>query len=432
MNLGCDTGAAARLAPVAKPAPRGTLSPLAIIGPGLLVAATGVGAGDLATASIVGSKLGTAVLWAVVLGALLKLVLNEGLARWQLVTGETLLAGAVRRLGRVAGWVFLIYLLIWSFAVGRALVSACGVTAQALAPIFADPETGKIVFGIAHSLIGIGLVLAGGYRLFERVMGVCIGVMFLTVLVTAALLRPDLGELARGLLVPTIPDLGGEGLGWTVALMGGVGGTVTVLCYGYWIREEGREGPERLRLCRLDLASGYTMTALFGIAMVIVGSTVELEGGGASLLVSLGDRLGESLGAGGRWLFLAGAWGAVASSLLGVWQSVPYLFADVWRLISDPAAPAGRRVDTRGRAYRGYLAALGTISIVGLFSSFIQIQKVYAVIGALFIPMLALVLLVLNGRVAWVGREHRNGPLVTAALAISVALFLFFGYLQLR
>jgi hypothetical protein len=51
--------------------------------------------------------------------------------------------------------------------------------------------------------------------------------------------------------------------------MGGVGGTVTVLCYGYWIREENRQGAEDLRVCRIDLAVGYLMTALFGMAMVI-------------------------------------------------------------------------------------------------------------------------------------------------------------------
>ena len=50
-----------------------------MIGPGLLVAATGVGAGDLATASIAGSKLGVTILWAVLLGAFLKFVLTEGL-----------------------------------------------------------------------------------------------------------------------------------------------------------------------------------------------------------------------------------------------------------------------------------------------------------------------------------------------------------------
>ena len=66
------------------------------------MAATGVGAGDLATASIAGSKLGVAVLWAVVLGAFLKFVLTVGLARWHLVRGETLLLGVVGHLGRPA------------------------------------------------------------------------------------------------------------------------------------------------------------------------------------------------------------------------------------------------------------------------------------------------------------------------------------------
>ena len=66
-----------------------------------------------------------ALLWAVVLGALLKFVLNEGLARWQLATGETILAGAVHRLGRPVSVIFILYLLPWSFFVGAALISAC-------------------------------------------------------------------------------------------------------------------------------------------------------------------------------------------------------------------------------------------------------------------------------------------------------------------
>ena len=66
------------------PLPQRKRTLLTVIGPGLLVAATGVGTGDLATAGFAGSKLGVAVLWAVVLGAFVKYVLNEGLARWQL------------------------------------------------------------------------------------------------------------------------------------------------------------------------------------------------------------------------------------------------------------------------------------------------------------------------------------------------------------
>src|SRR5690606_19679139 len=205
---------------------------------------TGVGGGDLATGSIVGSVLGTAVLWAVLVGALLKFVVTEGLTRWQLATGETLLEGAVQRIGPVVLWFFLPYLLLWSFFVGSAQMSATGITLHAILPVFDDARAGKIVFGIASGLVGLALVWFGGYRLFERIMRVCIAVMFVTVVTTAALLWPGTAEVLQGMFVPRIPDLRGEGLTWTVALIGGVGGTLTVMCYGYWLREEGRTRPE--------------------------------------------------------------------------------------------------------------------------------------------------------------------------------------------
>src|SRR5690606_37836047 len=148
----------------------------------------------------------------------------------------------------------------------------------------------------------------------ERVMQVCIAVMFVTVVVTSVLLWPGTGAVLEGIFVPRIPDGGGEGLAWTIALIGGVGGTLTVLCYGYWLREEGRTRPEDLPACRVDLASGYLMTALFGMAMVIVGSSIEVEGEGTELLVRLSDRLVDVMGPTGKWLFLVGTFGAVWSS----------------------------------------------------------------------------------------------------------------------
>jgi len=403
---------------------------LSIIGPGLLVAATGIGAGDLATASFAGSHLGIAVLWAALAGAFLKFVVNEGLARWQLATGTTLLEGVVQHLGRVTGWFFLAYLVFWTFFVASALMSACGVTLHAMIPVFDDARHGKIVFGILASLTGAALVLRGGYPLFSRVMEVCIGLMFVTVVVTAAILWPGTDEVLRGLFVPTIPEQEG-GLSWTVALMGGIGGTVTVLCYGYWIREVNRTGKNDLRDCRIDLAVAYAVTALFGIAMVIIGSTIEIEGRGAGLLVTLSDRLVENLGTTGRWVFLIGALGAVYSSLLGVWQAVPYLFADLWGILrktGQPAPDAESRVDTRSPAYRGYLAAMALLPMAGLFRGFGEVQKFYAVVGAWFFPFLALALLLLNGRTKWVGRDYRNRPLTIVVL---LAVLSFFAWIAL-
>lgn len=402
---------------------------LAVVGPGILVAATGVGAGDLATAALVGSRLGVAVLWAVVLGALIKLVLNEGLTRWQLATGETLLEGAMSRLGRPAQYIFLVYLLAWSFMVAAALMSASGIAAHAIFPVADDPSTGKILYGVVLSLVGLVMVRLGGYRLFGKVMSVCIGIMFVTVVVTAILLKPPLAAFAKGLVWPSIPDFGGNGLSWTIALMGGVGGTVTVLCYGYWIREEGRHSADDLRTCRFDLGIAYAMTALFGVSMVVIGSTIEVEGKGASLVIQLAERLTGELGVFGRWAFLLGAFGAIFSSLLGVWQSVPYLFCDLWGMmrVADPSArPA---VNAESAAYRWFLYGLAVVPMVGLWVGFASMQKAYAICGAVFMPMLALVLLLLNGRAAWVGERYRNHPAIAAFLVIILVFFLAAGYL---
>jgi Mn2+/Fe2+ NRAMP family transporter len=386
----------------------------------LLLAATGVGGGDLATATFVGGMLGTAVLWAIALGAFMKFVVTEGLARWQLATGETIIEGAVRRLGPIVIWIFLPYFLLWSFFVGSAQMSANGVSLHAMIPVFDDAVHGKIAFGVLSSLAGLAIVLRGGYRWFEIAMKICIGVMFVTIALTAVALWPGTGEVLRGLFIPTVPRADPEAIVWTVSLIGGIGGTLTVLSYGYWLREEGRTSPDDLRTCRIDLAASYFMMALFGILMVIVGQTVKLEGEGTGMLVVLSDRLGEELGPAGKWLFLLGTFGTVFSSLLGVWQATPYLFAECWRLgVRRDAKP----VDTSTRPYRWFLVILAIVPMIGLFGSFREVQKIYTFIGAYIFPTLALVLIVFNSRGAWVGQRFKNHPVTIVVLAGVLAFF---------
>lgn len=401
---------------------------LRIIGPGILVAATGVGAGDLSGAGFAGSQLGPAILWAVLVGAFFKFVLAEGLTRWQLATGQTLLEGVARRLGKWAGYLFLFYFLLWTYVVGTALMAANGVTLHAIVPVFEKASQGKVVFGILASLVGLVLVHRGGFKLFEKVMGVCICIMFITVVVSAVVLAPPLPELVKGLLIPRIPNPNEEGIAWTMALMGGVGGTVTILCYGYWIAEEGRHGPSLLKFCRIDLGVGYLMTAIFGIAMVVIGSTVTASGTGAGLIVEIADSLEGPLGMVGRWAFLLGAFGAMFSSLLGVWQSVPYLFADIWRLFisrkdHEEWTDHGILTDTESQPYRYYLFAIATIPMIGLFVQFREIQKIYGIVAVGFLPLLTVALLLLNGRQNWIGK-YKNHPITIVVL---LSILVFFG-----
>jgi hypothetical protein len=255
------------------------------------------------------------------------------------------------------------------------------------------------------------------------------------VIATAVVCKPDWAAVLRGLFVWRIPtERGADAAQWTLVVMGGVGGTLTMLCYGYWIREQGRGGPEFLRTCRVDLLVSYAVTAMFGVAMVIIGAHLSLaDDKGAGLILRVADRLGEAIGRPMRWVFLIGAWATIFDSLLGVWQSVPYLFCDFWQLSRRPrriddhelGRSAATEVDTHSRIYRGYLLALATVPMIGLWFSFVYIQKAYSLLGAIVMPLLAAALLVLNGRSDWVGRAYRNRPLTVAVL---VAVLLFFIY----
>ena len=413
---------------------------LKIIGPGLLIAATGVGAGDIAGGAFAGSKLGLAILWAVLLGAFFKYVITEGLARYQLATGDTILEGLFSKYGRPVQIFFLIYLLIWSFAVGSALISASGVATHALIPVFDSPDTGKIVWGMMLSLVGLAIAWHGSYNSFEKIMSGLVGFMFVTVVVTAIFIKPNLTDFVKGLLIPSIPDYinpeGKEqGVMWTLALMGGVGGTLTILSYGYWIREKGRSGHDFLKTCRLDLAVAYIVTALFGIAMIVISSQIDLDRDSSSkLIINLSVKLNDVVGTAGSVMFLFGAWAAVFSSLLGVWQSVPYMFTDFYNHVfpSDPSTNHSSIqpsihyhpvVNTKSVPYRVYLVSIAILPMLGLAWEFVFIQKIYAVLGSLVIPFIAIALLMLN-RGKTLG-DYKNKVITDVMLVLIVCLFVY-------
>jgi len=398
------------------------LSVWRLLGPGFVVAATGVGAGDLIAAAVAGRRFGLAVLWVVVLGAFFKWVLNEGVSRWQLSTGTTLIEGWTERLPRWVAWYFLAYLLLWSFLVAAALSSACGVAAGALFPALKVPVW---VWSFAHALVAFLSVWWGRYAGFERLMKILIGIMFGLVIICALFLGPPMADFFSGLFIPSIPE-GSPRL--LLGVMGGVGGSATLLCYGYWIREKGWSGVSMHRRSLFDLFSAYLVTGLFGIALVVIAAQAEpADASGKALILALSDRLGELLGPVGKGAFLVGFWCAVFTSMLGVWQGVPYLFADTIRVMRKRGNP--RSVDEspmflpRSPLYRAYLVYLAFPPLVMLaYEKPVTIVILYAVAGAFFMPFLATVLLILNNRRDWVG-ELRNPPTVNLLLVLSLVLF---------
>ncbi len=400
-----------------------------VIGPGLIAAATGVGAGDLVATLVAGSRFGYMLLWAAVFGCVLKIILVESVGRWYLASGQTLFHGW-RSLGRWTTVYFGIYVIVWGFVYGATAMSS---TALPLAALF--PAVDLKVFAVLSGLLGLALAWGGSYALFEKLIAVLVGVMFLAVVGSAVVVAPNLREVAGG-LVPHMPP---GSLFYVLGLAGGVGGTITLAAYGYWLREKGWRQPRWMAVMRIDNTMAYVMTGIFVVAMLIVGAellytaNIALAGGGRGLL-DLADVLGERYGRAWALVFLIGFWATSFSSLIGVLNGVSLMFADF-------VAHLGRRADDevdaieapglRSRAARAYMLWLTFPPMLLLFldQPFLLIVG-YGALGSLFMPFLAVTLLFLMNS-SRLDPRWRNGIFSNLLLGITCVLFVVLGVHEL-
>ncbi|MBD3914042.1 Nramp family divalent metal transporter [Nocardioides hwasunensis] len=387
-----------------------------IVGPGLVVAATGVGAADLVATLIAGQKFGYTLLWCVVVGCVMKIVLVEGAGRYSLATGRTIFEGW-RSLGPWTTWYFGPYIVVWGFVYGAAAMAGTGLALAGLTGVLSVTW-----WGILSGLLGLALVWSGRYSVFEKVLAAFVGVMFVTMVGAALLTLPNLGELLTG-LAPRIPD---GGLVNTLALAGGVGGTITLAAYGYWLREKGWSTPTYMRVMRLDNSIAYVVTGIFVLATLIVGAellystSVAIENGDQGLVdlaVVLQDRYGQWAGK----VFLVGFWAAAMSSLVGVWNGVSLMFAD---FMTNVRGGTSEDTDARagGKWYKAYILWLTFPPMVMMFlGKPVWLILAYGVLGAFFMPFLAITLLWLLNTdrtpAEWRNKLHSNVLMALCALA---------------
>lgn len=399
------------------------------LGPGLIMAASGIGASDIITATVAGARYGVALLWALALGAFFKFVLTEGLARWQLATGMTLLEGWARFLPRWVLTVFMGYLILWAIAVSGALVSGCGLAIENITRGTIPRSWGAF----AQAAVAFWFIYAARVGGFSRLMKPLIIVMFFSIVVCAASTFREPAAALEGLLVPIIPTRGGA---YVLSLIGGVGGSLTLLSYNYLLRDEGKVAPRSLRSVRLDLGMAYLFTAVFGFSVMLIADRVFHSAGVAitdgEAVSRMAGQLAQITGPVGFYIYSVGFWAAVVASLIGVWQTVPTIFADCYSLL--------RRITQTQRAaamhpsssqYRAALAFMALASVPFAFLSRPLLVVVgFTIIGSLFIPFLSATLLYLNHRVPWPGPIRPNKAATSAVLVLVLLLFLIVGVLE--
>ncbi len=393
------------------------------LGPGLIMAASGIGASDVMTATVGGANYGVQLLWAVGFGAFLKYVLSEGMARWQLATGTTVLEGWAHHLPRWVLIAFAAYIVLWAVAVSGALISGCGLAIENLTGGAVPRSWGAL----AHAMAAFCFIYAARTRGFQRTMKPLIVVMFFSIVICAVFAFAGPLAFVRGLVVPTVPAGSGT---YVLSIIGGIGGSLTLLSYNYLLRDEGRVSAGDLPLVRRDLALAYVFTAVFGIAVMLIANRAFHATGttitGDEAISRMAAQLRELVGPAGDWIYSLGFWAAVVASLFGVWQSVPSIAADCYSLLRRlPAAERAETMQTNSPVYRAFLVFMALASVPFAFTARpLFVIVAFTVIGSLFIPFLTGTLLYLNNRVPFPQPLQRNRPATNVVLVLALVAFL--------
>jgi Mn2+/Fe2+ NRAMP family transporter len=402
--------------------PRTFVSRLKALGPGMVLAVTSVGAGDMVTTLNGSSTYGMALVWTIVLGVVLKFAITEAVGRLQLSSGRTMLAQMSDIAGPVLPVVFMLFMVVIGLFYGAGLST---VTAIAITELI--PGAPMVPVTIAIAVAAGAMVAFGRYTLFERIM-VSLGViMFVTVIISAIMVAADVEspEVTFATVVPQLPS--GSFLA-VLALIGGVGGAAGILAYGYWVREKRWQGREWLSHLRYDAATSYVGVLVFAVAMSVLGTaliygTGESIAGNAGLAAIAGPIAGIA-GEIGRIIFLLCLVAVVFSSILGGFSAMGYIVADAIRVLRKiPDEEADAHMSSSTPVFRGMILYCVLCAILFQFADRpVTMVIIYATLSAFILPVLSGSLLVLLNR-RDIAPGFRNGLVSNCVLVLGLVLF---------
>ncbi len=209
------------------------------IGPGIVLAASIVGSGELIATTALGAKVGYTMLWLVIVSCFIKAVVQAFLGRYVIARAETGL-DAVNRVpgprGRTINWVVVAWALMVFMVLFQIAAMFIGVS-QVMFQVTGWPVGAWV---IAFWVLTLVLLLGGGYSRMEKLAMVKVGLFTFITLLAAVLLIGSptfsVAEMMGGFTfqVPT------QGMAIAIAVFGitGVGAT-ELYVYTYWCVEKG-------------------------------------------------------------------------------------------------------------------------------------------------------------------------------------------------
>jgi Mn2+/Fe2+ NRAMP family transporter len=420
---------------VAEP-PRNLLSILRQIGPGIVLAGSIVGSGELIAVPTLGAEVGYTALWIILLSCAIKPLVQAELGRYSLVRGETALAA----LNRVPGPRWRVGWVVWGWGV-MVLLTQLQVGAMygglAMVMRLIQPWGEESFWVLLVMALTIGLLWRGAYQRIESLSVVMVALFTASTAAAAWVLtrQPEYfswAQLSEG-LQPRLPK---SELVTAMAVFGitGVGAT-ELFAYPYWCLEKGyarNVGPctddsawrRRLegwnRVMRVDVYFSVLVYTVATLAFYLLGAGI-LHGKGLSpsqgdMISVLSNLYTQTLGDWARWLFFFGAIAVLYSTIFSATAAHSRMFADMARLTGCFEATDFR---SRERYTRGFLLLLtfGPALLYLLVRAPVWMVLAGGVAQSAMLPVIALGTVYLSAR--HLPDSSRPGWFVRAALWIA-------------
>lgn len=366
------------------------------IGPGVLYAATAVGASHLVQSTRAGASYGLALVFLILLTFVAKYPAFRFGAQYAAATGDSLLAG-YRRQGF---WAVALYIVI---AVGTMFAAVPAVT-------LITAGLAKVAFGLSSGTFGISVVILGGstailiiggYHLLDRLVKILMILLSIATVIATILVVPNIDWTMSVRLFPR--EIHATDIFFIVALLGLMPSSVDIsVWHSLWSVAKTRDSGYRpaLRESLDDFHIGYVGAFVLALCFVLLGTGVMHNSGlqfasGATDFASqliglykmtLGDWSGPLIGL----IAVAVMFSTVLTGLDGYPRAVVSL-ANIFALEKSPTAqPYPESTNRVVYAASLILLAIGSTLVLYLFVTSLQtIVDLASTIVFLFAPLVA-------------------------------------------
>ena len=389
------------------------------IGPGPIIAAAFIGPGTVTVCTLAGVKFGYALLWAMLVSVVVTIILQLMVVRIGVVAQKDVSDVIKTEIKNPIFNVILIGLVLIAIFMGNAAYEAGNISGGILGleTLFGKLEWTMGNFTLNGYSLLIGLIAfiilrIGDYKFLERFFVTLVLLMSISFLLTAILTKPDILEMLKGMIIPTVTS---ENILTIIALVGTTVVPYNLFLHSSLVKEKWKSASE-LSLAKSDTVVAILIGGLVSISIIISAAANQ------SIEVLNAVDLAESL---------KPLYGNLAKYLL----SIGLFAAGITSAITAPLAAAyvvrgclGWKTDRKDKRFKwvwGIVLLLGVVfSTIGFKP--IEIIKFAQIANGLLLPIIAGILLWMVNQKS-ILKDHVNSKLQNVIGFVIVLFALFLG-----